>query len=1627
MTDPESPIGNFTLAVLDARLVPLHAEPLDLTATTRQFFTYAEAEPFREYIFYLRATNAAGLASRSESISIYVDPDLPSANGHAVVCDDHNRPRSVQWFTDSLRLCIQGVVPPTSGVAAHAITVRNAETLEVVVNTSISHRSWPANSASFVPFPDHELAAGDPTPVLNVPNLSLPCGARLIVAAIPVSGASQVSESNAFTSTELQIDCTPPVINASLVELHVPLAPAAGTGWEAHSPACLPRGAREVVFSWSGVIDAESGVASYSIQTATVTSANGTNETSLSPSIPVGLQQHVAVSVAHLVPSGAHYLVLNACNGAGLCATVDSRPRYIYLMDAPNGGTATLHTPSVTPGFLSTSAAEMNTSWTFPVPMSRPERVEYEACLGTTPTGCQLRPFTHVGTAGALDFGQPQTRCGASYYAAVRATDCAGQQRTIASAGVKVCCDPPTGGIVTVADAAGDAVTYLTDQASATISWDGFVEPCSGVREYLVSVVRLDGGAEQLVWQSVLYKVSSIAQQRVTLDAADIASLPAEATVIAKVLATSHAGHLRVSSSPVMFIDRLPPLVSPPTFTYVEPTGLVPNPPESTTFTAACIPPHVPYVSLHINVRDEGSGLTTTKLASTVRANATADDSTLVWAELGPLREIHIDATKLAIQGETFYLLHACDRVGQCAFSNWSLGVNVMGRAPTGGSVAIDAVVGGRYLPSPDSLRPTWSGFRASGCPELCGSHRCFHDWTCGDAPPRKGGLGCNAAGIGAMCRVCDASGLGQLDACPDDVPPSYSDIGGLMYEVCIGTTPTGCQLRPFTHVGMGANWQVPDPSLRCGATYYAMVRATNCAGLQRTVTSSDVQICCEPPTKGVVSVTDAFGKIVTYQPEWDPTSNATNVTISWLGFVESCSGVRQYVVSVVRLSESGAELETMWQSQELASSRWSVTLANTTLAALPSDTTYLAKVVATSYAEHSQTSSATFTVDSAPPALSNITLRWPGSTMARTGRGPTCVPTTVEQIEISWAAAHDVGSTVVVNSLGVDPGSGDSYKWEELDAFKTATRSANLLLGINGTSHQSVTLAARSCDQAGMCTVSNTHEVVPVRWPPAGGEVSFRAAELSAVVTAGLLNSTDASLRVDWLEFAKYETHTPSLQSVSDDALEYEVCIGTTPKGCQLLPFARVGAADSLVIDQPQMRCGATYYAAVRATDCAGLQHTSASAGVKVCCDPPVDGVVTVMDAAGVAVTYLTDQASATISWDGFIEPCSGVREYAVTVLHLVGDAEKLVWQSVASNTARSVTLDAADIAALPAEAELVARVVATSHAEHSGRADFAFIIDRTPPLFGSVYDSAGFTDVFCVHANQSLEVSWSGFSDPTAGVAFVEWGIGRHPGWDDVMPFQRVDGKDRGYASVDPSTLSVSLDVGMTLFNSIRVRNRAGLETVASSTGLAIVLRDCEAAAICMPLRPHSAISSGVHPMFAALLYGFVQLGGRRLTYDITGDALTPQDGNIRLEAVVHMQKEGTRTDGARLVSLHVERARTIDRHGAAHAVDEFAGLHRSPTYYWQSSNGTILEVQCSHMSHLRPALVRSLTAHFHVATTPSIPVALPLLTFCSPTSLYVLSADSSSRNGEQPEPPDEETDDQPPSANLAPRSAE
>ena len=240
------------------------------------------------------------------------------------------------------------------------------------------------------------------------------------------------------------------------------------------------------------------------------------------------------------------------------------------------------------------------------------------------------------------------------------------------------------------------------------------------------------------------------------------------------------------------------------------------------------------------------------------------------------------------------FRVRACDKRGRCADSPWSAGLVRLTEEPSAGVAEL-------VLSSRTELSVSFSAFTAAGCPALCGQGSgalCFYDPTCSDTPPHLGGAGCDAGGVGRNCRRCGAQ---PAKPCPTSASPPAAPVAtNISYEVCVGTTPFGCQTLPFAPASGGA-WQEANLDLHCGTTYYATVRATNCAGLHRTVASAPSKLCCEPPTAGTVQLLGPSDEPVAFVDGGNATLRA-----SWTGFADSCAGVEEYSIE---LSESGGNV----------------------------------------------------------------------------------------------------------------------------------------------------------------------------------------------------------------------------------------------------------------------------------------------------------------------------------------------------------------------------------------------------------------------------------------------------------------------------------------------------------------------------------------------------------------------------------------------------------------------------------------------------------------------------------------------------------------------------------------------
>ena len=189
---------------------------------------------------------------------------------------------------------------------------------------------------------------------------------------------------------------------------------------------------------WSGFVDSESGIASYSYALFEEGSSPG-------PWRALGRQYTTVVNTTDLAFSPTSYVLrVRACNGASLCAEADSVPFFMSGAGPPSGGVVLVQSshgpepeePAAT-RYIS-NATGLAGSWADFVDAAG-AGLSYEVCVGTSQYGCQTMPNTlAVGTDWSNSTLQLQ--CGQSYHMAVQASNCAGLHTTVASASTKLCC-----------------------------------------------------------------------------------------------------------------------------------------------------------------------------------------------------------------------------------------------------------------------------------------------------------------------------------------------------------------------------------------------------------------------------------------------------------------------------------------------------------------------------------------------------------------------------------------------------------------------------------------------------------------------------------------------------------------------------------------------------------------------------------------------------------------------------------------------------------------------------------------------------------------------------------------------------------------------------------------------------------------------------------------------------------------------------------------------------------------------------------------------------------------------------------------------------------------------------------
>ena len=640
---------------------------------------------------------------------------------------------------------------------------------------------------------------------------------------------------------------------------------------------------------------------------------------------------------------------------------------------------------------------------------------------------------------------------------------------------------------------AGNESILLT---SLRVRWSGFVDVCAGVREYVVSVRHADeSGSSPPLWQYV-----APADDYVTALAFNFT----EGVYQISVTAINHA-HLTRTRSAALLVDWTPPHVPRPSFQWELSAGSGPN---TTCAPATAHTIEVRWEGAH----DDQSGIANFWVAATDPFVGLASAQ---WQATGLMHSWRIKIDRLHTKGHAASVLtlhaRACNHAHMCAVSEGTElalvsrepgagRVRLAGRKPQTTSNALVSPPSEGFLAITQGLEVTFSDFVAAGCPTVCNapSMYCFYDTSCSSVAPLRGGVGCNAGGAGRNCQACGAS-LNVTCPAPSRPPPDIAN--ELDYQVCIGTTAFGCQLIPFSSVGANQSWhrgREELPPLQCGSTYYAAVRATNCAGLQRVVASEPIQLCCRPPTAGRVTVVDAYGEAVEFVG-----NESTSLRVQWSGFADVCAGLREYVVSVRRADERSP----LWSVGPLEPNSSAVTLSAEQLIALQLEHGVAHEVVV------SATSWAGLVTSVAAPLLVDHRAPRPARLYSGPHHADVACVAHWQPLVLSWERPEDdvSGIATCAWALGTRPCSADLRPWERLPNWLATQLKAALPNSTLWTPGTIVFASLRCFDRAGNAKTTTSNGVRVV-----GGNLG---GELVAHLSSSLVcMNRPATAREEWL-----------------------------------------------------------------------------------------------------------------------------------------------------------------------------------------------------------------------------------------------------------------------------------------------------------------------------------------------------------------------------------------------------------------------------------------------------------------------------------------------------------------------------
>jgi hypothetical protein len=227
-------------------------------------------------------------------------------------------------------------------------------------------------------------------------------------------------------------------------------------------------------------------------------------------------------------------------------------------------------------------------------------------------------------------------------------------------------------------------------------------------------------------------------------------------------------------------------------------------------------------------------------------------------------------------------------------------------------------------------------------------------------------------------------------------------------------------------------------------------------------------------------------------------------------------------------------------------------------------------------------------------------------------------------------------------------------------------------------------------------------------------------------------------------------------------------------------------------------------------------------------------------VNGAGEEVSYVSSVDGLRVRWSGFSEPCSGVRQYTITLRAARSEEGEPLWESHANSTQSSVSLSVSMNVSLVHGDSYTLMVTATSRAGFSTitAQPARFVADLTPPVVTSLLDGAETrVDLTCAPAEAPPGCTWSGVADAESGIVKLEWALGNHTLGSNLKGFEVPPSETSAAGTATmAATITMAGSVPPQLPNgtahvycTLRVTNGAGAVRLFSSDGARVYANEC------------------------------------------------------------------------------------------------------------------------------------------------------------------------------------------------------